>query len=328
MIRRGWAVGAGLINLLLTGCLFSGSSGADHGPFSVFGFQAPDQGVPELPDGKSNYQVRPVPKAPVGPVEAVKHEEPTGPIISAPVQVHPLVTATAVPAAPKATDAPLVAALRCALEKHPGEAGKLLEAGARPNRDLLLALLRLAAELDGRDLDRLPPEELAANLEQVAAIVRALRQKAPLALGNVHFCRRITGFGRYEALPVGHSFQAGAGKQPGERVQVYAEVRNFRSRLRDGQFETVLASSLEVRNEQGHREVMMNLGSCTDRSQTPRQDYFLNFQFHVPPRLPPGLYTLWVTVKDVTPRGGEPGPAREARTSLDFKVVAPGAAEP
>ncbi len=327
MMRRGWAVGAGLINLLMTGCLFSGSSGADHAPFSVFGLHAPDQGEPEAPDGKSNYQVRPVPSGPLEAVQPVKHEEAPGPIVSAPVQVRPIVTATASPAGPKEADAPLVAALRCALEKHPREAGKLLDAGARPNRDLLLALVRLTAELDGRDLDRLPPEELAASLEQVAGIVRALRQKAPLTLGNVHFCRRITGFGRYEALPVGHSFQVGAGKQPGERVQVYAEVRNFRSVLREGQFETVLASSLEVRNEQGRREVMMNLGSCTDRSQTPRQDYFLNFQFHVPPRLPPGLYTLWVTVKDVTLRGGQPGPAREARTSLDFKVVAPGAAE-
>ena len=51
----------------------------------------------------------------------------------------------------------------------------------------------------------------------------------------------------------------------------------------------------------------MNLDPCIDRSQSPRQDYFLNFQFHVPAGLPPGLYTLLVTVKDVTPAApGQP----------------------
>jgi hypothetical protein len=102
-------------------------------------------------------------------------------------------------------------------------------------------------------------------------------------------------------------------------------VRNFGSYFRNGQYETRLLSSLSIRDDQGHQMVLKNLDPCIDRSQTPRQDYFLNFQFHVFPKLPPGLYTLWITVKDVTPAGPSAvvGP-RVAKRSLDFRVCPPG----
>jgi hypothetical protein len=50
-----------------------------------------------------------------------------------------------------------------------------------------------------------------------------------------------------------------------------------------------------------------------DLSQTQRHDFFNNYSFHVP-RIPPGLYTLWLQVMDV-PTG------RSAEHTLDFRVV-------
>jgi hypothetical protein len=244
-----------------------------------------------------------------------------------PAPANPSVILGPAPAPPKAArpEAPLVAALRCALQKSPNEAATWLERYEPAQRDRLLALLRLIVGLSEGDLDRLSPQDLAGMLDQLGELLQALRQRAPLTLDKVCFCRKISGFGRYDSLPVGHVFQAGLSGQPGERVQVYAEVRNFRSRQTNGQFETVLGSVLELHNERGACVVQFNLGSCTDRSQTPRQDYFLNFQAHVPAKLPPGLYTLWVIVKDVTPSAeGAPAQARVARRSLDFRVVAPG----
>jgi hypothetical protein len=226
-------------------------------------------------------------------------------------------------AGPGGKESPLVAALRCALEKHSDEAHALLEKYEKSDRELLLALLRLTAGVS--DLAALAPEEVEQTLEQLGALTQHLRRRAPLTLGKVCFCRKIENFGQYAALPPEYEFQAGFDGRPGERVQVYAEMGNFASHCRKGQHETRLVSSLVIHDERQQEVVKLNLGPYTDHSQTPRQDLFLNFQFHVPPRLPPGLYTLWVIVKDVTPGCGErPGSERVARRSLDFRVCPPG----
>jgi hypothetical protein len=233
------------------------------------------------------------------------------------------VTAASLSAPPP--DVPLVEALRCTLAKHPAEAGHLLENYDPADRSVLLALLRLAAGIGEGGLERLPPQETAAALEQLQAVTRSLREHAPLRLGKVFFCHRIDGFGRYEPMPADRAFKAGSDGQPGERIQVYAEVRNFHCRPNGPVFETILASSLEIFSEQDRRRpvVIINPPTCRDRSLTPRQDYFLNFQFDVPARLPPGSYTLKVTVRDLTPPHGASVSPRVATLSQDFRITPP-----
>ena len=225
---------------------------------------------------------------------------------------------------PPRPDAPLVAALRCALEKHPDEARKLLDKYDKADRELLLALLQLTAGVGQRELERFGPDEVAAAERHLGALLTRFRSKAPLALENVCFCRSIEGFGRFERVSSRREFQVGCDGRPGERVQVYAEVRNFRSRLVGDQYETILESKLEIRDAERKKVVSLDLGRSADRSYSPRQDYFLNFQLHVPPKLPPGLYTLWVTVRDVTGEA-QAGKGRQASCSLDFKACPPGA---
>jgi hypothetical protein len=250
-------------------------------------------------------------------------------------EVKPAPTTQFVP--PPKPEPPLVAALRSALEKHPDEARRLLDQYDRNDRELLFALLRLTAGVSAREIEQLGPDEVAAALGQLGALSAQLRRKARLTLHHVCFCRAIEGFGRYQRLPARHAFQAGSDGRPGERVQVYAEVQNFSSRRAGEQYETVLESRLEIRDAQGRKVVTLDLGRSPDRSHSPRQDYFLNFELHVPPRMPPGLYTLWVTVKDVTDEGqgkaaarsvgGETPPnPRQASCSLDFTVCPPGTA--
>jgi hypothetical protein len=219
----------------------------------------------------------------------------------------------------------LVAALRCAREKHPEEAQRLVQKLDREDRDLLFALIRLTAGIGEKELQKMSAEQLAGSLEQLHQILEQLRQRAPLTLDKVCFCQKIDGFGQYEPLTPPHKFQAGSDGQPGERVQVYVEVRNFSSVARQGQYETRLSSSLEILDEQGQNVVTMMPEPSTDLSQTPRQDYFLNFQFHVPAKLAQGWYRLWVTVRDATPAtAGEKKAVRVARRSLDFRVCPPG----
>jgi hypothetical protein len=221
-------------------------------------------------------------------------------------------------------DSPLILALRSALEKHPDEARQALEKYDNNDRELLLALLQLTAGIGEGAIDKLSAKQVSETLDHLAALTTHLRQKAPLAFDNVCFCEKIDGFGRYAPLPPRREFQAGCEGRPGERVQVYAELRNFTSKSVAGWYETALESSLEIRDAEGRNVVTLNLGRSADRSRTPRQDYFLNFQLHVPAKLPPGLYTLWVRVKDITAGPAPANKARQATCSLDFKVCPPG----
>jgi hypothetical protein len=331
MARRGWVTrwGCGWGAWLLAGCLGRPSSAtrAPDPPPAVAADAAP-AGPP-----RSNYGLLPLAPSPAlapAAVERVRLE--VRPAVPPPAAPPPELTPPPQPAGPPPApppEAPLAAALRCALAKDPRQALELLQRHDTPDRELLRALLRLAAGLAPGDLERLPPHEVAAALEQLHKLVLALQRRAPLALDKLCFCRTIHNFGQYEALPAGYEFQAGIDSRPGERVQVYAEVRNLSCAPRGPAFETVLSSELEIQernlSRRGRRVVTMNLGTHTDRSQTPRQDFFLNCRFNVPEKLPPGLYTLQVTVKDVTPSAdGRPVSARVARRSLDFKVVAPG----
>jgi hypothetical protein len=159
-------------------------------------------------------------------------------------------------------------------------------------------------------------------VDELETVLRALRPRAALVLDKLVFCRprTVDNFGIYEPLEDGHAFRPETTGLPGERVQVYAEVRNFSSRPAGESFETVLQGQLTIHDGR-HDVVTFKLKPCTDRSRTPRQDFFVNFAFYTP-RLPPGSYTLWVQVEDVTPGpDGTRRPARVARRSLDFRVA-------
>jgi hypothetical protein len=208
------------------------------------------------------------------------------------------------------------------LERRPEAALAALRRYDSGDQELALALLRLAAPVAEGGLARLRPEETAALLDQVDALAAALRERAPVELDRMCFCRdEVRSFGKVDRLPDDHAFQTGTDGRPGERVHVYVEVKNFACRtLPGGGTETALGGAVEVHDFRGQVVWRQDFPARPDRSLARRQDYFICFSFNVPPRLPPDAsYTLWVRVKDAA------GPAREAaRRSLDFRVVAPG----
>lgn len=302
---------AALCGSLVAGCMFHrpGSlpePAADPAPLSK---AAPPVEIPEAP---------PPARSPYGTV-AVKTRV-AGSVEPVPAQVtlvgHGQVPKAETPAAPPAPKQPLVAALESALEKHPDEVGRVLSKYDQNDRELLRALFRLAAGIDKKELERLSADEAAGTLEQLRVLTARVRQRAPLSLEKVCFCRSIEGFGQYEARPVDYKFRGGRQGLPGERMQVYVEVRNFATAAKQTGYETRLCPTLSILDESRQEVAAMTPEPAGDVSQTPRQDYYLNFQFHVPAKLKPGLYTLMVSVKDVT---GE-GEARVAKRSLDFRV--------
>lgn len=320
--RQAWLGAAGLSSLWLAGCVFQ--QGAVRPPKSTeltapattaaWGPEEEGAKSPPPPAPPSDYHPKETALRPAGYVEPAAQAK-GEPVKPAPRKLLP----EEPPAAKPAPDGPLVAALRAAVEKHPDEARRLLDKYGQSERELLLALVRLTAHLGEGDMKEMSPEEVSRTLEQLTAVTSGLKRKAPLTLDKVCFCKKIQGFGRYTPCDDGNEFQAGSDGKPGERVQVYAEVRNFASRPAAGGYETVLESRLEIRDAERNEIANIDLGRCVDRSQTPRQDYFLNFQLHVPAKMPPGLYTLWLRVKDVTAN-----PPRETSCSLDFKVRAAG----
>jgi hypothetical protein len=224
----------------------------------------------------------------------------------------------------KPAEEPLLQALRCFLNKQPAEAVELLKNYDKDNQEALLALLPLAVRLTEADLKKVGPQELSATLEQLHSLTEPIARHAALRIDKLCFCREIRRFGVYDPLPDAcPAFQAGCDGRRGELIRVYAEVRNFASKLQSPYYVTELASKVEI-YLQGTKDkpiwqydFSVQPERNADRSRTPRHDYFINYEFGVPSNLPPGHYTLWIQVEDrLSPR--------TARRSLDFEVVAGG----
>jgi len=217
----------------------------------------------------------------------------------------------------------LLAACRAVLERRRLEDLELLNKMDMASRELLLGLLSLAECVGEGKLAQVSPEEIAGTLKKLNELAAQLRLRAPLVLDKLFFCQDIKAFGVYDPYvdrDHPHAFQAGIGGKPGERVQVYVEVRNFTSTHKNGYYETCLDSTLEIKEpgEKGHVVCRMDFPANPDRSLTARQDFFLAFRFHVPPRMPPGDYTLWVIVREKPTEKGQG--ERAVRKSIDFRV--------
>src|SRR5262249_55330436 len=73
----------------------------------------------------------------------------------------------------------------------PGAAIDLLQRYDPPSREVLLALLQVAAPLGEGGLDHASPQETAALLEQLNGLQAVLRRRAPPAVRKMRFCRAL-----------------------------------------------------------------------------------------------------------------------------------------
>lgn len=208
-------------------------------------------------------------------------------------------------------DPPLVAALRCYIDKKPREALDHLAKYDKLNQETLLSLLVLAVQF--AEVEKPSEQQTSVAIEALESVIFGLRARAPLAVEKMCLCKWIKTFGVYDPMPEDHVFA------PGEQVRVYAELRNFsieRQEAANGApavFVTKLAGTAEIRDPNGKSVWKQQLQRDeADRSQTPRHDYFDHYHFFLPD-LKPGWYTLEVTVEDVPSR-------RKARSRVDLKV--------
>jgi hypothetical protein len=334
----------------LSGCTRPWTDGDAEATTSPMGVRGPVKVVQALPttplpadwpirDTPSPYAS--VPRPTESPLRPASIAAPTGPL-RIPVEEVPAAKSEPAAAAP-AEGAPenlpaidlrpqqhgedaLLAALRAFREKRPDDAREQLKDCDPLAREALLCLLPLAVRLSDGPADPANRAAIAPLLDQVhdltaPASPTSLLRWSALRIDKMCFCRYIKLFGVYEPLPddVQPIFQGGSEGRPGERVQVYAEVRNFTSIRQGDKYVTQMASWGEIYDYEGHKVgENIEFGCDPDVSRSPRQDYFINYQFSVPPNLPPGPYTLWIHVKDVLAQPSRP----PVKRSLDFRVIA------
>ena len=150
-------------------------------------------------------------------------------------------------------------------------------------------------------------DRAAQTVTQLQVAVRKLQEKAGLELRNPCFCRQIAYFGNYERFPKDEF-------RPGEGVLVYAEVENFRSEpTADGQHRTLLRSTIDLLSPSGEVRKHIDFPATEDLCRVHRRDYFHNYQFTIPDKMPLGPHTLKLTVFDEIS-------GKMASTSINFLI--------
>lgn len=119
-------------------------------------------------------------------------------------------------------------------------------------------------------------------------------------------CKKVEGFGKYDPAGPGYKFSPGSKGFPGERVLVYAEMKDPPRYTAQDIYRTKLSGEVEILR-QSDQSVVCKLGfpGREDSSRTDRKDHHLVYSFHVPPSLPPGTYKLRVNARDCLENGSQ-----------------------
>lgn len=255
------------------------------------------------------------PKEPTEPTEPV-----SAPIADANVQP------AAIPPVgiPSPTEPALLAAFRAYSENRPDDAIKQLATLDRATQEYALALMPLLVRGTQMKWEAANPEDAAAVVEQLHSLAARLEMKAALKVEKVAFCRKITGFGRFDPWPEGQPYK------PNDLAVLYVELKNIGSEPVPGAGgETWLSRanvSLEVRDATGklveqtdptdwRKRVPVARFEHADHSRSPLHDYCRTYRISVPTQ--PGVYTVTVEVKDVSGK-------RVARSQpAEFRVAGP-----
>jgi hypothetical protein len=176
--------------------------------------------------------------------------------------------------------------------EHDAEAVRPSAALSEPTRTMLDALVHAALAVRNSAADPLQPaDEMVARVEELR---RAVGERAEPKVGAVALCRKVVTFGVYEEMPA-EDLVAGRSIQ----TIVYSEIANLRSKQTDdGQFETRLATRLEVLSTAGESLWQRDEPEITDRCRTRRTDFFLAQRITLPPTLPAAEYVLKLFVED------------------------------
>jgi hypothetical protein len=214
---------------------------------------------------------------------------------------------------------PVVRALHYIFVGKQQEAIKSLRPYDEATQEFMLRVLPLLTHIAKKSLAEMPSQDLVILNEMIRGLGEQLRTRCELTVSKMVYCKSINGFANYEALPDNHAFLARTDKRPGDRVQLYIELKNFASKeTKEGDFLTKLSCSLELKDAHGEKvwAHTFDKNETTHRRSSCVNDYHGNFSFYVP-ALPAGTYQLTIQVVDET----IPDHRRLARSSQVFRVT-------
>ena len=211
-----------------------------------------------------------------------------------------------------AEEPPVLQALRFYLAGKPAEALAWLGRYDKSSQDLLLCLLPLTVRVTEGDWERCDSREASAILKQMDRVAdrvsASLRPRAKLSIKKMCFCSVIEGYGKYLPRSDAKDFF------PGEWAKIYVELENLRDQQRgNAAYSIHLISTIHVHDFKDKNWLRHLFHDGPDVSQSERHDFYRWYDFQVPD-LPPGFYTLDLTIID-EPTG------RKVCRSLDFRVT-------
>jgi hypothetical protein len=208
---------------------------------------------------------------------------------------------------------PIVAALQHFLENRPDRALDDLKGYPPEVQKMLIHLLPLVATLADDKVNPNDPATAEHMAEQLKSCLAELHM--PLAIDKMCYCKDAKSFGCYEPLQLNYQFHAGTGDHAGERVRVYLELKNLSVRQNRELFESMISSKFEIHDSTDKIVSRQDDTDALFRSHSPRNDIFLVCEFEVPPKVPPGTYTLWIEIKDTLSK-----PARTTRKAIELRI--------
>lgn len=145
-----------------------------------------------------------------------------------------------------------------------------------------------------RDVDPITPrrDDVTETLNHLRTAGRRLQPLAALEIQRLMFCSRIDGFGNVAQFPT-------ADFEPGQRILLYAGLRNFRSELTpEGKFRTEFAAEIEFRRAGDDESIeTIRLPQILDECDEERTDYYQSFELTAPAL--EGDYVVRITLRDM-----------------------------
>jgi hypothetical protein len=115
----------------------------------------------------------------------------------------------------------------------------------------------------------------------------------PLGINKLCLCRKVLGFGSFEAL-------ADTRVKAGQRLLVYCEMTGMQYEEKHSEFVSRLSSRIEITSITNGTIVWMHeLGPAGDVCGSRRRDFYVNYRVDLPSSLRSGLYSLRLTQNDL-----------------------------
>ena len=164
-----------------------------------------------------------------------------------------------------------------------------------PQRKAYWQHLIMSMTVSLSDDDSSLPQDLAQRssvaLEHLREAERYLAGVSTLRLDGVRFCKRVEGYGSITPFPRSDF-------RTGQEVLLYVQVHNISSQKEGNAYATELAGSYEVFDGDGVRVASRELPLDKQEASFYRRDYFIAYRIYLPQKVPPGEYSLALTIED------------------------------